>query len=400
MMFVSSVDAALITSAASLTSYSERSFPPAIESRIPLRADQLCVDERGAQRALRGLDGAILAGREADPHQRRARALHDRADVGEIDVDQPGLGDQVADSLHALPQHVVRDLEGVEHRRALVEHLEEALVRDHDHRVAGLAERVDARLRLRSALRALEAERHGHDADGQRADLARDAGDDRGCARAGPPALAGGDEDHVRAAKRPLDLVVGLLGCAAADVRLRAGAEAARELAPDVDLHLGVAERELLEIGVDGDELDGGDARVDHPVDRVQPGAADTHDLDVREVRGVGARSAMQPRRRLGQRLEQPRDPAVRRRLAGLDGLGRPGPGRGRRHPRRGAQARLPVLRLGCDLELGRRMLDRLLERLARDGPSFLLGLLLRGFRCPEELGERALTHACALSRH
>ena len=61
--------------------------------------------------------------------------------------------------------------------------------------------------------------------------------------------------------------------------------------------------------------------------------APPTHDLDVREVRGVGARSAMQPRRRLGQRLQQPRDPAVRRRLARLHGLGRLGPGRGRRHP-------------------------------------------------------------------
>ena len=61
MMFVSSVDAALITSAASLTSYSERSFPPAIESRIPRALDELCVDERRAQRPLRGLDGAVLA---------------------------------------------------------------------------------------------------------------------------------------------------------------------------------------------------------------------------------------------------------------------------------------------------------------------------------------------------
>ena len=268
------------------------------------------------------------------------------------------------------------------------------------NRVAGLAERVDARLRLRSPLRALEAERHGDDADGQRTDLARDAGDDRRRARAGPAALAGGDEDHVRAAKRALDLVVGLLGCAAADVRLRAGAETARELAPDVDLHLRVAECELLKIGVDCDELDGREARVDHPVDRVQPGAADTDDLDVREVGRLGARSAMQPRGWLGKRLEQPCDPAVRRRLAGLDGLGRPGTGRGRRHPVGVLRRGLPLLGLGCDLELGRRMLDCLLERLARNGPSLLLGLLLRGLGRPEELGERALTHACALSRH
>ena len=56
--------------------------------------------------------------------------------------------------------------------------------------------------------------------------------------------------------------------------RLRAGrcpgsapGQSAGELAADVDLHVGVAQRELLEVGVDGDELDLGEAGVDHPVE-------------------------------------------------------------------------------------------------------------------------------------
>ena len=52
-----------------------------------------------------------------------------------------------------------------------------------------------------------------------------------------------------------------------------------------------------------------------------------------------------------------------------------------------------------------RLVLDGLLERLDRSRHSLLLGLrllllALRGLRRPEELGERALTHAGALSRH
>ena len=59
---------------------------------------------------------------------------------------------------------------------------------------------------------------------------------------------------------------------------------------------------ELLDVGVDGDELDLGDAGVDHPVDRVQAGAADADDADDGEVRGgVAARGAVQARRGLGQ---------------------------------------------------------------------------------------------------
>ena len=95
---------------------------------------------------------------------------------------------------------------------------------------------------------------------------------------------------------------------APADLGVGAGAETLRQVAADVDLHLGVRHLQLLQVGVDGDELDLADPGVDHPVDRVQPGAADTDDADDREVRArVGARHAVQARRGLGQRLE-PRD--------------------------------------------------------------------------------------------
>ena len=42
------------------------------------------------------------------------RLAHDRLDVREVEVDEPGHGDQVADALHALAQHVVDDAEGVD----------------------------------------------------------------------------------------------------------------------------------------------------------------------------------------------------------------------------------------------------------------------------------------------
>ena len=143
---------------------------------------------------------------------------------------------------------------------------------------------LDALVGRRLAARALEPERRRDDADGERAELAGDPRDDRCSAGAGAAALAGGDEDHVGAAERVLDLVVALLGGAAADVRLGARAETLRQLAADVDLHRRVRQLELLHVGVDGDELDLRDAGVDHPVDRVQAGAADADDADHGEV--------------------------------------------------------------------------------------------------------------------
>ena len=118
----------------------------------------------------------------------------------------------------------------------------------------------------------------------ERAEVARDLGDDRRAAGAGAAALARGDEHHVGALEDLLDLVAVVLGGLPADLGVGAGAEAPRELAADVELDVGVAHEQRLRVGVDRDELDALQARVDHAVDGVAATAADTDDLDHREV--------------------------------------------------------------------------------------------------------------------
>lgn len=126
--------------------------------------------------------------------------------------------------------------------------------------------------------------RTGDDADGQRTHRLRDARHDRCCTGAGATALAGGHEDHVGAGQRLLDLLRVILGRTSADLGVGAGAEPARELAPDIELHVGVAQQQRLRIGVDGDELDAAQAELDHSVDGVDAAAADADDLDHREI--------------------------------------------------------------------------------------------------------------------
>ena len=115
-------------------------------------------------------------------------------------------------------------------------------------------------------------------------DLPRELGDDRRAAGAGAAALAGGDEDHVGALQRLLQLVAALLRGGEPDGRIGARAEAPGSRRADVHLHVGVAHHQRLRVGVDRDELDPGQAGVDHPVDGVRAAAADTDDLDDREV--------------------------------------------------------------------------------------------------------------------
>ena len=106
--------------------------------------------------------------------------------------------------------------------------------------------------------------------------------DDRRGAGAGAAAHAGGDEHHVGARKVIADLVDHLFGGRAADVRLRAGAEALGDLHAHLDDALGLRERERLRVGIRDDEIAAHQTGRDHVVDGVAAGAADTEHGDPR----------------------------------------------------------------------------------------------------------------------
>ena len=105
------------------------------------------LQQRRGDRFFGGEDGAVVAVGHADPEQRPAGFGHDRPHVGEVEVDHGGQGDQVGDPLHALAEDVVGDLEGLDHRGLLVEHVEQAVVGDDDQGVDLGGELLDALVR-------------------------------------------------------------------------------------------------------------------------------------------------------------------------------------------------------------------------------------------------------------
>ena len=64
------------------------------------------------------------------------------------------------------------------------------------------------------------------------------------------------------------------------DVRVGTRAEPARRAGADLHLQVGLQHEQRLRVGVHGDELDAGQARLDHAVDGVRAAAADSGDLD------------------------------------------------------------------------------------------------------------------------
>ncbi len=213
-----------------------------------------------------------------------AHAAHDGLHVGEVHVDDAVLRDEIADALHGLEEDLVGLAEGVDEREVLVAEHEELLVRDGDERVDLLGELGETELGATRPLTPLEEERLGHDADGERAFFPRELRDDGRCARSGPAAHAGGDEDHVRAGEELLQALHVLEGCLPTALGVGAGAEALGDLAADVQLRRCGVGVEGLSVSVHDDELDPFEAEVDHRVDRVSARAAAADDLDARLV--------------------------------------------------------------------------------------------------------------------
>ncbi len=284
-MMLQSASAALeMISAASLTSNRPRSLPPVMFSRMPIAPSTLASSSGELMAALAASTARFSPPATPMPMRARAGFPHDRAHVGEVEVDEARHGDEVGDALHALAQHVVGDLEGVDDRGAALDHLQQPVVGDDDQRVDLGAQLANAVLGLTRPAFALEHERPRHHSDRQRTELLRELGDHRGGAGAGAAALAGGHEDHVRTLHRIAQLVLALDGGLVADVGIGARAQTPRDLAADVDLHVGVAHLQRLRVGVDRDELHTAKAGVDHAVDGIGAAAADADDLDDREV--------------------------------------------------------------------------------------------------------------------
>ena len=183
-----------------------------------------------------------------------------------------------------FPQDVVGHLEGVHHAGPLLGDLQEPVVGDDDEGVDVLLEALDALLGVRRTPAALEGERPRDDPDGQRSRVPGYLGDDRGSARAGPATLARGDEDHVGTAHRLLDLRLVLLRGLHPDLRVRAGAEAARDLLPYVDLLVGITHLESLGIRVYRYELNPLQTGVDHAVHGVGPPSANADNFYDRQI--------------------------------------------------------------------------------------------------------------------
>jgi len=117
--------------------------------------------QRAGHRLARRLDSPLRTTGPPGAHQRVALVLHDRLDVGKIEIHESRYGHQIGDSLGGLEQHLVGHRECIGERCVPVDDLEQPLVGDDDQGVDLGAELFDADFRLIRPTLSLEVERRG-----------------------------------------------------------------------------------------------------------------------------------------------------------------------------------------------------------------------------------------------
>ena len=238
------------------------------------------VEQRVGNRLFRRFECAVFAATFAGTHHRLAHFGHDRANVGKVEVDKAGHDHQVGDRTHALLQHLVGQLEGFLKGRFGLGDQEQVLVWNDDQGIYVLLQLLDPRLGGAHPARALEQERLGYHADSQHALVTRGLCHHRRGAGAGAPAHAGGDEAHVHAIERALDLGHGFLCRRAPDFGPRSGAQALGDIGAELDAVFGDRVVERLRIGVGDHKVHAFDPGGDHVGDRVAAGTAHPDNRD------------------------------------------------------------------------------------------------------------------------
>ena len=179
-------------------------------------------------------------------------------------------------------QHRVGHMEGICKGGAFIGKPEQVLVRDHDQRVDIGLHLFDAGLCLAHPALSLEIEGLGHHTHRQDAAFAGGAGNHRRSAGARAATHAGGDEHHVAIGKLAHHGFDAFLGGGAADIRFRSGAESLGDRRAELDLAAGKRMCQRLAVGVGDQEIDSVKVGIDHVVDGIAAGAANTDHGDAR----------------------------------------------------------------------------------------------------------------------
>jgi hypothetical protein len=215
------------------------------------------------------------------PHDGQPRLLHDRPDVGKVEVDEPPNGNEIRYALDGEVEDLVGTFEGRYECHVLSGDLQQLLVGDAQQGIDVFGELHDPGLGLFHPPLVLEGKGLGHHCHRQRPDLLGDLRADGGSACTGAAPHPGRDEDHVGAGQVFSDLLPVLLRGLSADLRIGSRSESPGQLGAELQLQAGLGGRQGLGVGIGADEVNPGKPHLDHIIHGIATAAAHANHLDL-----------------------------------------------------------------------------------------------------------------------
>ena len=211
---------------------------------------------------------------------RAAGILHNGGHVRKVQVDDDPLRvtDQLGNGGHGLLQHIISDAESVGKGDLLIGDILQTVI-GNDNQGVDLGTQLSNTC-LTHTVGTLKLEGLGHNAHSQNASLVSQVSHDGSSAGTGTAAHTGGDEHHIGALQNLGDSSAGFLGGLSADLRLGASAHTIGELLTDLDLILAGRLIQILLVRVNNDKINAAHAGLDHTINNIVAGAADTNYLN------------------------------------------------------------------------------------------------------------------------
>ena len=210
--------------------------------------------------------------------------FHNGLDIRKVEVDHRRHRDQVADALDALPQHVIRNAERLDHAGLFAHHLQQAVIRNHHQGVHILLQFFNPGFSVLHPLLAFKIEGLGHYGNRQHAQIPGHFCHNGSRAGSGAAAHTGSNKHKVSALQCGGNLLAAFFRRAAAHIRMRACAKAFCQLFADLDFHLGVGLAQCLPVGIYRDKFNAAQPGIHHPVYSVVSAAAASDDFDGSKV--------------------------------------------------------------------------------------------------------------------
>ena len=236
-----------------------------------------CLKQRAGYSLLNSLKCLVITLCMTDTDMSDTLVHHNGLNICKVKIDKTRNIDQVGNTLYCLLKNLICFLQCIRHRGTAVYDLKKFIIRDNNQSIDSCFQFFDTIERVAHTGLCLETERLCDNADRQDAHIFCDTCNNRSCTCTGTAAHTCGNEYHICTLESLCQLFLAFLSCFLTDLRLCACTKSLGQLLTNLHSCGRLAELQCLLICIDTDKFYTGNIFIDHAVDSVVTGSADTY---------------------------------------------------------------------------------------------------------------------------